>query len=68
MHQEAARATLSRPARLASALVGHECGTDRFGREARAGDEEGSGWSGPAVAAVQTCANKRCCTLILLRI
>ena len=51
-----------------SALAGHECGTDLFGREGRAGDEEGSGWSGPAVAAVRTSTNKRCCTLILLRI
>jgi hypothetical protein len=76
VHPEAARATLSRPARRfnagaserSSALAGHECGTDRFGWEARAGDEEGSDWSVAAVAAVRTPANKRCCTLILPRI
>ena len=68
MHPEAARATLSRPVRRFNAGAsersrplwpGMNATLIVSGREARAGDEEGLGWSAAAVAAVRTPANKR---------
>ena len=77
MHPEAARATLSRPAHRFNVGASERSRllwpgmnaalTVSSGKHARV-MKEGSGWSGPAVAAVWTCANKRCCMLILLRI